>query len=309
MSRVFSISETFYDILLSKGETVSACPGGSMLNSSVSLGRAGIPVSFISEFARDNIGTMICRFLTENSVSTEHLCLYDGRSPIALAFLDEKKDATYEFYEDFPQERLDIDIPDFGPEDVLMFGSILSVTKETRKGLENIIKDAKDAGSTIIYDPNFRESQLHLLEEIRPMIRKNISYSDIVRASDEDMRMINGCRNAEEAYDFVRDNGCEHLVYTASSKGVHLRTPSLSKCYDVPSIETVSTIGAGDNFDAGIIYMLYSMGITSIESVSEMEWDMIIKMGTDFASLVCMSTDNYISNTFARGLKKAEIQY
>ncbi|WP_340819531.1 PfkB family carbohydrate kinase [Methanolobus sp. WCC4] len=309
MSRVFAISETFYDILFSKGKPVSACPGGSMLNSSISLGRAGIPVYFISEFGRDNIGNIIREFLTENCVSTEHLCLYDGNSPIALAFLDEKKDATYEFYEDPPQERLNIDIPEFRPDDIVMFSSILSVTKDARRGLDTIIRDARDAGSTIIYDPNFRESQLPLLEGIRPMIRKNISCSDIVRASDEDMRMIDGCRDAEGAYNFVLENGCEHFIYTASSEGVYLKTPSLSKCYRVPAIETVSTIGAGDNFDAGIAYMLYSMRIRSLEELSENEWDMVIASAIGFASHVCRSTDNYISNTFARGLKKAEIQY
>ena len=306
MTRIFTISETFYDILFNKGEPVSACPGGSMLNSSISLGRAGVPVSFISEFALDNVGTIIHNFLNDNNVSTGHLCRYEGKSPLALAFLNERNDAIYEFYEDSPQERLNVEIPDFEHDDIVMFGSILSITKEARKGLENIIHAAKDSGSAIIYDPNFRELQLSSLEEMKLMIRENISYADIVRASDEDMRMIHGCRNVEEAYSFIRENDCNNLVYTSSSKGVHLRTPLLSKYYRIPEIETVSTIGAGDNFNAGIVYMLYSMKIRSLEKVSEQEWDEIIRMAIDFASHACMSTDNYISNSFARDLKRTE---
>ncbi|SFM46073.1 PfkB family carbohydrate kinase [Methanolobus profundi] len=306
MNRVFAISETFYDILIVKGKPIAACPGGSMLNCSVSLGRAGIPVSFISEFAHDKVGDMIHDLLVENNVATKHLFRFHGNSPLALAFLDHRNEATYQFYDEFPQERLIIEIPDFASDDIVMFGSILSVTKETRKELESIIHAAKDAGSTIIYDPNFRRSQLPLLHDIKPMIMKNISYSDIVRASHEDMRMIHGCSNAEEAYGFVLENGCDHLMYTTSSEGVHLKTPLLSKYYKVPTIETVSTVGAGDNFDAGLAYMLYSKGINSINSVSESNWDEIIRMATDFASHVCMSTDNYISNTFASGLKKIE---
>ncbi|WP_394698192.1 PfkB family carbohydrate kinase [uncultured Methanolobus sp.] len=283
---------------------MSACPGGAMLNSSISLGRAGFPVSFISEFARDNVGNIIYEFLRENNVSTEYLHLYQGSSPLSLAFLNDRNDATYEFYEDFPQERLQINIPCFGPEDIVMFGSILAVTKEARTRLEELLYSAKNAGSIILYDPNFRSSQLPLLEEIKPMISENIAYSDIVRASDEDMRMIHGCMNSDEAYDFIKMNGCKFLIYTSSSDGVYLKTPSFSKYYSVPVIETVSTVGAGDSFNSGIAYMLHSRKIRDIGCVSEKIWNEIIGKAIDFASQVCMSTENYISNDFATGLKK-----
>ncbi|WMW21955.1 PfkB family carbohydrate kinase [Methanolobus mangrovi] len=304
ITRVFAISETFYDILFNKGKPVSACPGGAMLNSSISLGRANVPVSFISEFAHDNVGNIIYEFLRENNVSTEHLYLYEGSSPLSLAFLNDRNDATYDFYEDFPQERFMTSIPSFGPGDIVMFGSILAVTKEVRTRLEELINSAKNASSTILYDPNFRPSQLPLLEEIKPMISENIAYSDIVRASDEDMRMIHGCMNSDEAYDFIKMNGCKFLIYTSSSNGVYLKTPSFSKYYKVPVIETVSTVGAGDSFNAGIVYMLHSRKIRDIGCVSEQMWDEIIAKATDFASRVCMSTENYISNDFAISLKK-----
>jgi fructokinase len=279
-------------------------PGGAMLNSSISLGRTGVPVSFISEFARDNVGNIIKEFLKENNVSTEYLHLYEGNSPLSLAFLNDRNDATYEFYADFPQERLMISIPCFDPDDVVMFGSILAVTKEARTILEDLLNSAKNDGSTILYDPNFRLSQLPFLENIKPLISENIAYSDIVRASDEDMRMIHGCRNSDEAYDFIRMNGCKFLIYTSSSDGVYLKTPSFSKYYKVPVIETVSTVGAGDSFNAGIAYMFYSRKIRDIDSVPEQLWDEIIWKAIEFASKVCMSTENYISNDFASGLKK-----
>ncbi|MEZ5334570.1 MAG: PfkB family carbohydrate kinase [Methanolobus sp.] len=123
ISRVFAISETFYDILFSHGKPVSSCPGGAMLNSSVSLGRAGIPVSLISEFASDKIGELILDILKSNNVSTENLFLYEGKSPLSLAFLNENNDAEFDFYEPFPQVRMDMKLPRFKLEDIIMFGS------------------------------------------------------------------------------------------------------------------------------------------------------------------------------------------
>lgn len=275
-----------------------------MLNSSVSLGRAGVPVSFISEFGHDNIGILIKEFLNENGVSTAYLFLYNGKSPLSLAFLNERNDASYEFYENFPKKRLDIELPEFEPEDILMFGSIMALKPEIREVLKDLLITAKNKGTMLYYDPNFRDSLSSSLEEIRPVISENIKFADIVRASDEDMKMIAGCNNPDNAYDFVCGRGCEVLIYTANSRGVYLRTPSYSKQYTVPEIETLSTVGAGDTFNAGIAYMLHRRKITNIYTVSEYEWDEIINTAIEFATHVCMSTDNYISSDFADRLKK-----
>nr|WP_280921206.1 PfkB family carbohydrate kinase [Methanolobus bombayensis] len=290
--------------MFSKGKPVYACPGGAMLNSSVSLGRAGVEVSYISEFARDKVGDIILEFLMDNNVSTESLYLYEGSSPLALAFLNEKNDAKYHFYENFPEKRLYIDVPDFAPDDIVMFGSILSVTRQARDKLMEVLNSAGIAGSLLYYDPNYRDSLFCPIEYIEPLISENIALADIVRASDEDMRKISECTSPDEAYEFVCQRGCDVLIYTANSQGVYLRTPSYSREYTVPEIETVSTVGAGDTFNAGIVYMLHKRKITDLHNVSGSQWDEIINIAIEFASHVCMSNDNYISPGFADRLKK-----
>ncbi|TQD26695.1 carbohydrate kinase [Methanolobus vulcani] len=275
-----------------------------MLNTSVSLGRIGVPVSFISEFGQDNVGSLIKDFLSENRVATNHFFHYNRKSPLSLAFLNERNDAKYEFYEDFPEKRLDIELPQFEQTDLLMFGSILALNPETRNGLKIILDSAKNNGVTMYYDPNFRDSLSSSLEKIRPMVSENIGFADIVRASNEDMKMIGDCNDSDEAYDYVCERGCDILIYTASSRGVYLRTPSYSKHYAVPVIKTISTVGAGDTFNAGIAYMFHKKKITDLHTISEPEWDDIIETAIEFASHVCMSPDNYISTDFADRLKK-----
>ncbi|WP_281170054.1 PfkB family carbohydrate kinase [Methanolobus tindarius] len=283
---------------------MASCPGGAMLNSSITLGRLKIPVSFISEFGQDKVGSLIKEFLSENGVATKHLFLYNGKSPLSLAFLNDRNDAKYEFYEDFPKKRLDIEMPQFEPDDILIFGSIMALKSEIRKELKNIIITAKSNGTTLFYDPNFRDSLSSSLADIRPLISENIKFADIVRASNEDMKKIGDCNNPDEAYDFVCERGCDILIYTENSHGVYLKTPSYSKHYTAPEIETVSTVGAGDTFNAGIAYMLHKRKVTDLYAISETEWDEIIETAIEFASHVCMSADNYITPEFADRLKK-----
>jgi Sugar kinases, ribokinase family len=49
---------------------------------------------------------------------------------------------------------------------------------------------------------------------------------------------------------------CRNFLCTAGAEQVSLRTGTISKVYSIPPLEAVSTIGAGDNFNAGIIFGL-----------------------------------------------------
>ena len=87
--RIFTIGETTYDILFRESVPVAAHSGGSAYNSSISLGRCGLPVSLISTFGTDSIGDLSYKFLTENGVNCQLIKRFEGKSRIALAFLTE----------------------------------------------------------------------------------------------------------------------------------------------------------------------------------------------------------------------------
>ena len=71
--------------------------------------------------------------------------------------------------------------------------------------------------------------------------------------------------------------------------------------FDSPSIRPVSTIGAGDNFNAGILYGLLKNNVRhrDLATLPKETWANIIRCGIDLATEVCRSYDNYISKEFA----------
>jgi fructokinase len=141
------------------------------------------------------------------------------------------------------------------------------------------------------------------LNELRFTLETNFSVSDIVRGSDEDFLYIYGNKDIEVVYSQV-SRFCPILIYTKGSEGVYLRTPQIKKHYPVSVIKPVSTIGAGDNFNAGIIYGMYRHGTTkdTLPTLSEQQWDKLIHYAILFANDVCQSYDNYISNQLAEEL-------
>lgn len=276
------------------------------MNTAVTLGRLGHNVQFISEYGLDEVGNYIEHFLNDNNVLTDHVYRYiDGKSALALAFLNENNDASYDFYKIYPDNRLNIKFPELNQDDIVLFGSFYAITVEVRKKLIEFVKAAKKNKAIVIYDPNFRKPHLHDLKWLKPMIEENIGLSRIVRGSNEDFTLIFGTGNSDETYEILREKS-PVLLYTANKKGVFLHTPKLNKKFPVKKINPISTIGAGDNFNAGIIYSLmeYNIKYKDLPNLKEDDWAQIVANGVDFATEVCMSYDNYISEEIAASFRK-----
>jgi fructokinase len=305
MRKIYGIGETVFDIIFKNGQPQAAKAGGAMLNSTVSLGRIGLPVYFISEYASDNVGNIIDNFLLENGVGTNYIDHFkEGKTKLALAFLNERNDASYTFYQDYPEKRLNVNFPGISKDDIILCGSIYAITGEIRKKFRDLTSMAKQNGAIVIYDPNFRPSHSSDLEVLKPMIIENMQTARLIRGSDEDFKNIFGASTPDEAWNVVREY-CNCMVYTANSEGVYVRTISYSGKFPVKAIKPVSTIGAGDNFNAGMMAAIYKNQITcdQLDKMGEESWLKVVSMGVDFATNVCLSYENYISLEFANRLK------
>jgi fructokinase len=309
MPKIYAVGETILDIIFRDGQPKTAKPGGSSFNTSITLGRLGAPITFISEMGKDRVGDMIQEFMEENGVDTRYMSRYEnGQSAVALAFLNESSDAEYQFYKDYPYQRLDVDFPDFLPGDLLMFGSFYALNPGIRSRVRLLLEKARSAGSTIVYDPNFRSTHLDQREELIHVIRGNMDLATLVRASDEDLRHVFGAENPDEAWEEVRTH-CPVLIHTAGGREVHLRTEGLSFSMGVERIKALSTIGAGDTFNAGLLYGIHRKGYgrEQIGKLDRLDWERLLGVALTFAREVCLSYENYLPVKFAEQFKTREI--
>ncbi len=288
---IWCIGESLYDVVFSDGQPVWAVPGGSMLNVAVSAARFGAKVGLITETGDDAVGNMINGFLEQNGISTKLIHHYKGNTTLALAFLNAAGDARYQFYHHAPKDAPVFDIPDFQQGDVLVFGSFYSINPRNRDNIKRLTTAARSADAWIYYDPNFRQPHLSGLPQSLPFIKENLACADVVRGSDEDFNLIAGARTPQEACRFVADNGCRNFILTRNKAGVDLFTEAQQQHFSVPAVEVVSTIGAGDSFNAGFVSSLH--GLKKNELISTF-WEQAIGRAVIFASEVCQSRDNFI---------------
>ncbi len=303
MRKVIGIGETILDIIFRDNQPSMAVPGGSVFNGIISLGRVGAEVAFISETGNDRVGTGILDFMKQNNVSTAHMNIFrDGQSPVSLAFLDDNKDAEYLFYRNYPNQRLDVVIPRINEDDIVIFGSFYAINPAVRERVIEILELARERKAIVYYDPNFRSAHKDEAMRLTPSIIENLEYADIVRGSMEDFGNMYNMDDVDKIYKEKIQFYCRNFICTNGKENIAMRTTSITKEYPVNDITPVSTIGAGDNFNAGIIYGLlkYDVGYRELNTLNEATWDKIIRCGQAFASEVCMGYSNSVSIEFAR---------
>lgn len=303
MRKVIGIGETVLDIIFRNEQPIHAVPGGSTFNAIISLSRAGINTCFIGETGNDHIGQNIIRFLRDNGCNADCVNVYpDSKSPLSLAFLNEKNDADYIFYKDHPHDRLDFNYPDIQTDDLVLFGSYYALNPVIRPQVKAFLEYAHQHGAILYYDVNFRASHQHEVIKLTANLLENFEMADIVRGSAEDFEILFKKNDPDVVYRSQISFYTKKFIYTQAAQPIELRADNgLCKQYPVPPIEAVSTIGAGDNFNAGFLYGLISNGITRShieQGLSEQQWDKIIQCGIDFSTEACRSLYNYISPEF-----------
>jgi fructokinase len=310
MRKVIGIGETILDIIFRDDQPIGAVPGGSMFNGLISLGRSGLDTAFISETGNDRVGRRIISFLEENHVDASNISVYpEAKSPVSLAFLNERNDAEYIFYKDHPHDRLEFIAPDIQPDDVVMFGSFYAINPVIRPQMLAFLQYAHDQGAILYYDVNYRASHRNDLVKVTANILENFELADIIKGSSEDFEIMYNKTGADSVYRSQIDFYCKNFVYTQGREPIEFRAQGgFAKQYPVAAIPTVSTIGAGDNFNAGFVYGLLKYGVTRDmldAGVPAHVWDAVISEGVQFAANVCGSIHNSVDIAFGEQ-KKAE---
>lgn len=300
------------DIIFRDDQPIGAVPGGSMFNGLISLGRSGVEAAFISETGNDRVGRRIISFLEDNHVDASNISVYpEAKSPVSLAFLNESNDAEYIFYKDHPHDRLEFITPDIQPNDVVMFGSFYAINPVIRPQMLAFLQYAHEQGAILYYDVNYRASHLKDLVKVTANILENFELADIIKGSSEDFENMYNKTGADSVYRSQIDFYCKNFIYTQGAQPIEFRAQGgLAKQYPVAATQTVSTIGAGDNFNAGFVYGLLKYGVTRDmldAGVPEDVWDAVIAEAQQFAANVCGSINNSVDTAFGDA-KKAEYQ-
>lgn len=310
MRNIFGLGETVYDIIFKNNQPQKAVPGGSAFNAIISLGRTigsleenGAEVKFITEVGDDHIGQLTLDFMRQNHVNTACATVNQGsKSHISLAFLDEDNNAQYTFYKDHAGVKFESgeQLPVFTSDDIVVFGSFFAINPVIREKTLRLLQAAHDAGAFLYYDINFRKSHIQDIPDVMDNLVENMRLATVVRGSAEDFGYLYGTTDPREVYDKHIRQHCQNFICTDGAGPIRVFAPAFYEA-QIPTQRldnVLSTIGAGDNFNAGFVYGLVRDGITSGKLTTWPVWLPLIETGHRFSAHVCQSLDNYVSEHF-----------
>ncbi|WP_316234581.1 carbohydrate kinase [Bradyrhizobium sp. SZCCHNR1020] len=236
--------------------------GGSCLNVAVGLARLEVPTGFVGGISTDMFGRMIA----EHAQSSQVDLRYATRSAdqATLAFVQHiAGEAQYAFYDAETAARKWTYRPGSIPFDTVEALHVGSTTLVHDHGAAETraLIDAARHHATISFDPNCRPNLVMDKAAYRVRMDEFANLAGMIKMSDVDFEYLYGGDDYAARAEILLRGGCHLFVVTCGPKGAlawHRKAGAVEVM--APAIEVVDTIGAGDSFQAGLLFALRALG-------------------------------------------------
>lgn len=237
-------------------------PGGAPANVAVAAGRLGAHTAFLGKAGNDMHGNFLKSVLEQEKVDTSGLIL-DDQYFTTLAFVEVNKNGerTFSFARkpgadtQIRKEEIEIDVLD--KTNIFHVGSLSLTAQPARNTTFYAVKRARNKGSVISYDPNYRASLWPDEKTAKQQMRSLIPYVDLMKISDEETGLLTNEKEVEKAAEALYRQGVKIVAVTLGGKGAYIYSKD-GGCV-VPGFEVTQigdTNGAGDSFWGGFLYQI-----------------------------------------------------
>ena len=248
------------------GKGYRPCPGGSILNIAVGLGRLQVPVGFLSRLSKDIFGIQLADHLLKDGVNLKYCPRVEGQTTLAFVSIKETSDQEpqYAFYSTGAVDRdmTTENLPECFNEEVLAlhFGSISLVLEPGASTLETLMKRERRR-RILTLDPNVRPALIKNKDAYRQRFSDWISNVDILRLSQVDYDYIFPDRKIELVLPEWFKAGLSLVILTLGEDGARGFLPDGRNVF-VPAqkVKVKDTVGAGDSYFSAVLAYLYNHG-------------------------------------------------
>lgn len=273
---IVSLGEALIDALYGdEGAPPRRLIGGSPYNVAIALARLDVPSGLICPLSTDEGGDLLHQGLLAEGVSPLVSRRVSRPTAIAEVRTDAKGHPSYTFHREGTADRaLDLCPPaDALPTELeaLHFGSLTLAQADDWPRFKAAVKAARHRGAFVAFDPNLRPALIDDMESYRERLPEAIALSDLVKASDEDLELLEpGCDPSEVMASWRSD--ARTTLLTQGAKGAQLWTRDGGHVSASPLLQgaVVDTVGAGDTFQAALLAWRYhAQAITRDLSIAE----------------------------------------
>jgi fructokinase len=236
--------------------------GGSCLNIAIGMARLGAEAGFVGGISTDLFGKMIADHALHSQVGLQYAVRSAHQSTLAFV-RSVNGEPQYAFYDAETATRNwryragSIPFKDVGAVHV---GSTTLVDDTGAAQTLAMVEEAQESTS-ISFDPNCRPNLVRDKAEYVARMAAFAARADIVRMSDVDFEYLHGDHDYAPRAAAMIDAGAGLVVVTRGERGVlawHRNVSALQ--VEAPKTVVVDTVGAGDSFQAALLFALHELG-------------------------------------------------
>jgi fructokinase len=277
--RIIAIGEILLDIYKEKGyENI----GGAPFNFAFHTQSLTRNTSFISKIGNDQLGSKIQNFLTEHNFPNNHLQIDKARpTGHVLVSLGQQGVPTFEIVENVAYDFIDSNkninnMLENNEIDLIYFGTLAQRSETSKKTIRDLLASANNCLKFL--DINLRPSTYS---------NESIDYSlhtcNVLKLNDHELKTLNsiyslGENNKEIIQNISSKFKIDTINLTQGSKNCLLYSENSFFSKDIPQIEPIDTVGAGDAFSS----------ILALGLLKKWHPNKILDLATSFASQVCL---------------------
>ncbi|WP_375309904.1 carbohydrate kinase [Bradyrhizobium sp. A5] len=273
-------------------EALMPAVGGSCLNVAIGMARLGAPTGFVGGISTDLFGRLIADHAAASSVQLGLATRSDRQTTLAFVRIA-AGESSYAFYDEGTATRNWAyrrgSLP-FAEVEAVHVGSTTLVDDQGAAETKALIADAR-ASSTICFDPNCRPNLVKDKPAYLARMAQFAEGADLVKMSDVDFAYLFGAEPYEQRASALLGQGTSLVVVTRGSDGAiawHAEAGLIEVA--APTVAIADTIGAGDSFQAALLFALHKQGRLARQQLKDIGADELrvaLTFAANCAGLTC----------------------
>ncbi|RLF23639.1 MAG: hypothetical protein DRN15_05510 [Thermoprotei archaeon] len=257
-----SMGEIIVDFIPINDMTYQACFGGAPMNCAIACSRLGLKVGVITSIGEDAFGRFLLETLKAHGVDTRRVRVAKGRRT-TLAFVVKLPEGEREFffYRRPWSVTADTELA-LGGEDreYILSSKILHISgfalsqEPARSEIFKALDWAMEGDVKVSLDPTFRPDVWRSIDEARKVYAKVLGKVNLLLATLRECEVLFKVKKVKEILNEVANVGIELFGLKMGAKGALLYDGEKAVFMEPYQVEVKDTVGAGDAWNAGIIY-------------------------------------------------------
>ncbi|MEN9707904.1 MAG: hypothetical protein RIQ68_312 [Pseudomonadota bacterium] len=289
MTRISVTGEALVDFVPDAQGRHQWTPGGSGLNTALSLARLGMKTSFTGALSQDENGQRLAAFMCAENIHLDHALTSAKPCPHVMISKDTSGTPHYDLHlagsalEDAPAHWS-------WPEETRHFHAT-SFAATLGAGGEAACAALQKARTimTTSFDPNIRASIFPDRAAIPLLLAQRIRHADIVKVSSEDLDAIAPGILHDHVISEWRSLGARLIIITRGAQGAVALFGSSQIEVAAPQVTVCDSVGAGDTFMGALLaVMAQDNHLGAWQNPDDAQMARWLAFATRAASVCCM---------------------